>query len=382
MATNPLHNPTRALSHLAKKWRGPALQRPLWSIIDWSIHFENSHTRKLTRLPFVLLPTKHDGKGYRRVMRHTGNTAIFTAWVLMTQLAAKTPARGFLADEDGPYTSIDMADMTGIEPAVFDLALSVLASEEIRWMEKMTVADISSSPDYNPQSPDNLPQSPDSDTKTNDLQHKGDSPDNLPTTRENVGAREEKRREEKRREEYPYRPQGDNKPVSSETETAEKKEGGRAAARIASEAGVRILAMFPGARDLNPASFGQLLEHVATGTLPADEKKWRALEAMRAERAAIEGIPDDYDLRAAWLISKERLCRDLPEALETALAKRPQRSALPPEPKKEPTPADWQKKLVALYPNAHVPTDFYELPPEVRDEVKAGALLVEGGKQP
>jgi len=168
-------------------------------------------------------------------------------------------------------------------------------------------------------------------------------------------------------------PEGDNEPVTSLTESAEKKEGGPSPKTIASEAGVRILAMFDGASILPPVCYGELLEHVHNGTLPADEKKWLALEAMRAERAAIVGVPEDYDLRAAWLISKEAMCRKLGEALDVAFAKRPQTAPVPTERKKEDAPAHWQQKLIALYPSAHIPTTFEELPPEIRREVKGVA---------
>lgn len=170
-------------------------------------------------------------------------------------------------------------------------------------------------------------------------------------------------------------PEGDNEPVSSETETAEKKERGPLAATVAADAALRILAMFPGATQLSAVCQGQLHEHVANGTLPADEKKWRALAAMRAERAAIEGIPDDFDLRVAWLVSKERLCRDLAEALDTAAAKRPQPSDHSPEPKNVTTaivePPDWHARLLALYPNAHVTSVYADLPGDVRKEIEA-----------
>ena len=94
---------------------------------------------------------------------------------------------------------------------------------------------------------------------------------------------------------------------------------------------------------------------------------------MRADRAASVGVPEDYHLRAAWRISKEAMCRKLGEALDVAFAKRPQAAPSPIERKKEDAPADWQSILVRLYPNAHIPTAFEELPPEIRREVKGVA---------
>jgi hypothetical protein len=379
MATNPQHNPEAAIRALAKNWPADVRERPLWRIIDWPLHFENNHTRKLTRLPFVLLPTKHDGKGFRRVARHTGNTAIFTAWVLMAQLAAKTPARGYLADEDGPYSTLDMADMTGFSPEIFDLALTVLSATDIRWLEKIPVVFSRLTPDNLPSSPECLPASPENPEEINHLQNLPPSPDNLPPSPDHTGERGSKRREEKIREEKERiplsSPEGDNEPDSSESEAAEKKEsrGPKERARTAADAGARILAMFPGAAQLSQVSIGQLYEHVDNGTLPADEKKWRALEAMRAERAAIEGKPDDRDLCYAWLVSKERLCRDLAEALEIAAATRPQtpRPAHSSPVAAISEPEQWQDRLRALYPHAFIPETYAQVMADVRREIEA-----------
>ena len=163
-------------------------------------------------------------------------------------------------------------------------------------------------------------------------------------------------------------PEGDKEPVSSETEAAEKKEEGAGAkrARIAADAGARILALFSGATQLSQVSIGQLYEHVDNGTLPADEKKWRALAAMRAERATIPEIPEDYDLRAAWLISKERLCRDLAEALDTALAKRPQGSPSASTEKKD-APPGWQAAAAIVGFEA---TDWTTLPAAAKAAIR------------
>ncbi len=364
MATNPLHNPREAISRLAKKWRGPALDRPLWSILDWPEHFENSHTRKLTRLPFVLLPTKHDGKGFRRIMRHEKKAVIFACWVLITQLAAKSAARGYLADEDGPYTTLDMADMTGMDAADFELSIAVLTSPEINWM-------LLSHPITLRRSPDNLPTSPESAQEINDLQHAGDSPDNLPTARENVGAREEKRKEEKGREESPYRPQGDNADTdTSLSENAEKKEGAAPVvkpATIATDAAVRIREMFGAEREIATIAFGTLIEHAMHGVIPADEKKWAALSAMRQARTDA-GSEAPKDLRYDWLINMEKLAEKLPIAFDIALARfgiadasTPARGTMT-----TPPPGDWQGRARKKWPDLDIPDEWTALPPHYR----------------
>lgn len=356
------------ISELAKKWPAEAFALPLWSIIDWADHFESAYTKKLSRLPSVLIPTKHDGKGFRRLMRHEKKAAVFACWVLMVQLAAKSPVRGYLADLEGPYTPLDMSDMTGMDADDFTTAIAVLKSNDIRWMLEQSPTSLELHSNNN-RTPDPIP---------NHLQQIERQSNDIPTQSNDVRAHREvcNGKERKGNKELPLSsPEGDNEPVSSETETAEKKERGPLAATVAADAAFRILAMFPGATQLSAVCQGQLHEHVANGTLPADEKKWRALAAMRAERAAIEGIPGDFDLRAAWLVSKERLCRDLAEALDTAAAKRPQPSDHSPEPKNVTTaivePPDWHARLLALYPNAHVTSVYADLPGDVRKEIEA-----------
>jgi hypothetical protein len=292
MATNPLHDSDRAIRQLAKKWRGPALQRPLWAIIDWPVHFENSHTRKLARLPFVLVPTKHDGKSFNRLMRNASiprKGDIFACWILLLELAAKTPARGYLADEDGPYTPLDMEVMSGMPSEAFTLALDFLASEEIRWLEKTTADSLPSSPDRSGDSPEYIPHSPKNESKINDLQHSGESPDNLPTTRENVGAREEKRSKEKGREENPpIVPKGtnENEPVTSLTEAAEKKEGaapGSMAAIIQTVRNICALPWGPRGEARKAAVLGETGMHglrTIADALPLPDEDWQALRSF------------------------------------------------------------------------------------------------------
>jgi hypothetical protein len=370
MATNTLHNPAAAIARLAKKWHGPALERPLWSIIDWPEHFENSHTRKLARLPFVLLPTKHDGKGFRRIMRNEKKAVVFACWVLIAQLAAKSAARGYLADEDGPYTTEDMADMTGMNAEDFELSIAVLTSPEINWMRE-------SSPDNIRLSPDNLPTSPESKQDSSDLHDTGECPDNLPTSRENVGAskeREEKVREEK---DTPIVPKGDNADaVTSLTEKAEKKEGGGLVkpAALAAEAALRIRTLFGANRDIGTIAFGSLIEHVSHGVIPADEKKWAALAAMRKARLDA-GADTPKDLRYDWLINMEKLAEKLPIAFDIALARYGSSADTSTAGSRgsmtTPPADDWRARAVKRWPHAEIPAVWTELPEHIRQQLLA-----------
>jgi len=347
MATNPLHNSHEAITRLAKKWRGPALTRPLWSIIDWPLHFENSHTRKLARLPFVLLPTKHDGKSYRRLMRHEKKGDIFACWCLITQIAAKSAARGYLADEDGPYTPLDMADMTGMSLESFTLALEILASDDIRWIHQCT-------PDTLPQSPDTLPQSPESIDEINDLQQSGDSPDHLPTTRENSGAREEKRREVKGREEAPYRPQGDQtQPDSIGTNAAaQKKEGPAPGSMEAITLTVaKICSYFPKrtAKVLSAAGMHGL--RTIAEALPLADADWIALDAIFDARKKEGPGAEDFTLRHGWLTNAEALAQNLLAAVDIA-RDWCRGSSAPARTRTDGFPDDWRERFAEKFPGA------------------------------
>lgn len=107
----------------------------LYRIRDWDEHYETTESnRRAGPLRWVLVPTKHDGKGYRRVVRD--DPAVFGCWVAILQLAAKRPKgrRGVLADEDGPLTAEDIADATGMPVDLVRRSLEVLSSERVGWL--------------------------------------------------------------------------------------------------------------------------------------------------------------------------------------------------------------------------------------------------------
>jgi hypothetical protein len=62
------------------------------------------------------------------------NCEIFTAWVLILQIASKMPTRGVLADEDGPLTAEDFSYMTGFDEKIFSKALIALSNPKIGWL--------------------------------------------------------------------------------------------------------------------------------------------------------------------------------------------------------------------------------------------------------
>jgi hypothetical protein len=58
----------------------------LYSIKDWSKHFENSRSRSVERLHWVPIPCRHDGENFRRMMAQKNGAEIFGCWVLILSL--------------------------------------------------------------------------------------------------------------------------------------------------------------------------------------------------------------------------------------------------------------------------------------------------------
>ncbi len=96
-----------------------------YKIKDWAENFETYESLRLKKsLPWVALPTKHDGKGYRRLVAHPKSAQVFCAFILMVEVAAKCPTRGVLHDGADPLTPADLAFKTGFPEAIFKTAYS------------------------------------------------------------------------------------------------------------------------------------------------------------------------------------------------------------------------------------------------------------------
>lgn len=113
----------------------------VYRIKNWDKHFEISQSRRTNksgetqRNHWVAIPNKHDGKGFRRLMRRENGPALFAAWVLIVQVASKCPIRGVLFDDDSPLTAEDLAVKTDCPTAIFKDAMRILASHEVGWLE-------------------------------------------------------------------------------------------------------------------------------------------------------------------------------------------------------------------------------------------------------
>lgn len=102
----------------------------LYAIRDWDVHFENNRSRSVKELGWVAMPNRHDGENYAVIMDHPKAEIIFTAWVLMLQIASRCQPRGSLVRGNGtPHTPDTMATKTRGRPEWFKLALEFLEKE-------------------------------------------------------------------------------------------------------------------------------------------------------------------------------------------------------------------------------------------------------------
>lgn len=417
MATNVPHNPERKMAEMMPKWGNAALARPLYRVKDWGTLFESAETRKYARLHFVRLPNGHQGKGWARLCRQPAPMELFAAFVLICELASRGPARGYLADEDGPWTAEDMGDMTrmpGVEP--FARALQELVIAPIDWLEVVRAEEIAAlklSGEFGMEAEESpgelrfpgdagrLPgESP--GKRRADRRPPGESPsyeaptgrarENLPPSPANAdlpGESAARIGSVRNGSTPPIVPQGgqsasgaafsSNPPASGPAASAEKKEEGAApgSAEAVDETVRAICALFGrGSGKLQESGMYALRGIAAALPLPAEA--WVNLKAMREARQSAakneQGDPEDFNLRVKWLKNAEALAENLLPAAETAegwcrdhgvgagartLEKKEKGGA---------EPEGWAEWLRGAYRLSEVPRSFFDLDSGIQAE--------------
>src|SRR3954467_14235312 len=110
----------------------------------WATHHEVRRSRRTEEsLDQVLLPTHHDSLGYRRLAAEPDAAGLLAAWTLMVGIAARLPRplRGLLVSEAGrPYTSADLAVMTGFPEAFFTRAFAFFGDPALGWLVRPDAA--------------------------------------------------------------------------------------------------------------------------------------------------------------------------------------------------------------------------------------------------
>ena len=113
--------------------RAVQMQKPL-EIANLEDGFEIAQSRRRAgRLSWVAMPTRHDSRGYRKLIRSDGGVKHFACWVVLVQVSARCSMRGVLADDRGlALTFDDFEAMTDIPASDFADAIPVLC--DIGWL--------------------------------------------------------------------------------------------------------------------------------------------------------------------------------------------------------------------------------------------------------
>jgi hypothetical protein len=105
---------------------------------DWSELYETAESRKrVGGMEWLRMYTKHDSRGYKRVLRLKNGEKAYLGFLSMLQVAAKMPCRGLLATIGGPLDALDLEDKTGISEKTFRIAQEELVSDKIGWLEQI-----------------------------------------------------------------------------------------------------------------------------------------------------------------------------------------------------------------------------------------------------
>jgi hypothetical protein len=112
-----------------------------YRVRDWNEVYENNRSRTVKELQWVAIPNRHDGEGFKRVMQHDRASEIFTAFILILQVASRCQPRGTLIRDGRPHDASSLALKTGGRCEWFSIALEVLSSTEIGWIESFEVSE-------------------------------------------------------------------------------------------------------------------------------------------------------------------------------------------------------------------------------------------------
>ena len=102
-------------------------------VAGWEDLYENNRSRSVSTLTWVPIPNKHDGERFSMLIGRPDAPIIFTAWILILQVASRCNPRGSLVRGDGtPYDAASLALRTRGQTAWFDAALPYLV--KIGWL--------------------------------------------------------------------------------------------------------------------------------------------------------------------------------------------------------------------------------------------------------
>lgn len=127
----------------------------LYRVANWNETYETHETRKLETLRWVAIPNRLDGLGYRRVAQDKRRAELFSAWVLIIEIASRgrKEERGTLSRDGQPLTAEDLGLMTGFPADLFEAAFTFFTRPQMGWLECVDISSASDSPGNDPGEP-------------------------------------------------------------------------------------------------------------------------------------------------------------------------------------------------------------------------------------
>ncbi len=107
----------------------------LYAIRDWNTLYENNRSRTVESLSWVKIPNRHDGENFTSIMAHPEGSKIFSAFILMVEIASRCVPRGTLIRTNGtPHDGTSMAVKCRAPVSWFDIGLPYLENHT-DWLE-------------------------------------------------------------------------------------------------------------------------------------------------------------------------------------------------------------------------------------------------------
>lgn len=162
----------------------------VYVVRNWDQYFEIAESKQRHSLRWLATPTKHDGLGYRRMMKERDGPALFGAWNAIIQVAAKSGplgVRGRLERDGRALDGETIALMTGFPVNVMNRALSFFSDPKQGWLDKSPVVTGAKPPNTvnaSPAPPDGTPDVPTRASSTNGhhTNQSGRDPDHIRTS--------------------------------------------------------------------------------------------------------------------------------------------------------------------------------------------------------
>jgi hypothetical protein len=126
-----------ALCGVQRRQNRGVLFADMFKIKQWNERYENNRSRTVADLRWVPIPNSHDGEGFATIMAHKDAAEIYTAWILMLQVASRCHPRGSLVRSDGTCLSVaSLAIRTRAKREWFEKAIPALL--QVGWIERLT----------------------------------------------------------------------------------------------------------------------------------------------------------------------------------------------------------------------------------------------------